>query len=125
MITTDFECLGQAAIDSRLGRAALGGARAVQSAWLSSQTARGLAWIESSLPSGRAGRLRFYALTAAWAALGHLVILAVVPAYVAPGLPRLGVVFGSAALVIAACAGWIERAWPHSRVRRAAQSSDA
>jgi len=60
-----------------------------------------------------------------WAGLGYLGLLAVIPAYVAPGLPRYGIGFViAAALVVAVLPDAFAQAWPGSALRRLAQKRE-
>ena len=126
MIDADFENLRRAAIDSRLGRAARLTARVVTAAWSSSSVAR---WFEAGIGLATLGpvthRVRFVAMVLGWAGVAHLAMLAVVPPYVAPGLPRFWIGFGmAAAIVVAVLPDAFTRAWPDSRARRLVQKRE-
>jgi hypothetical protein len=63
-------------------------------------------------------RVRAVAVFVATAAFGHLLLLAVVPAHIAPATPKtLWIVLGAAAMFTAVCADRFVAAWPSSRVR--------
>ena len=66
-----------------------------------------------------ATRIRHGALTLASAGLFYFTLLPVIPRYVAPGLPRVGVAgFAVGAALVARFANEFARAWPESGTRK-------
>lgn len=126
MIDSRFAGVRHAVADSWLGSAAAVAARAVSAAWAESWLAQRLDVLTRSLASGPlTSRVRFAAMVVVWAGLGYLGLLAVIPAYVAPGLPRYGIGFVIAvALVVAVLPDAFAQAWPGSALRRLVQKRE-
>lgn len=71
----------------------------------------------ASLPGD--GRLRAVAICVATAAAGHLLLLLLVPARIAPGTPKaLWLLVAAAALFVAVCARGLAASWETSAVCR-------
>ena len=126
MIDSRFAGVRHAVADSWLGSAAAFAARAVSAAWAESWLAQWLAAFRQSVASvPLTGRVRFAAMVVVWAGLGYLGLLTVIPAYVAPGLPRDGIGFViAAALVVAVLPDAFAQAWPGSALRRLVQKRE-
>ena len=120
MIDWEFPLLRASAENSLIGRAAAWVVNAIVSAAATSQVA---AWLragggEFGTLSG-AHRLRVAAMMLGWAAMVHWALLAVIPPYVATGIPRawfLGVAV--IAWLIAGNAAFVARVWPGSALAR-------
>ena len=120
MTEWEFPLLRATAENSLIGRAAASTVKVTTSAAATSQVAN---WLHAgragfrALPPAR--RLRAGAMMLGWAAMVHWVLLAVIPAYVATGIPRawfLGLAV--AAWLIAANAAFVARVWPGSALSR-------
>ena len=120
MRDTDFTALQTAAAASRIGRMAVVARQHAVDAWQSSRFA---GW--GAMLGRRAGavsavdRLRTCALVVGWAAVFYWGALAIVPPYVAPGIPHvifLG--FGLLAFATAAAAPVVVRAGTYSGLAR-------
>lgn len=120
MSDPDFTALQAAARASRIGRTATAARQHTIDAWQSSRFA---GWATTmvrqagSVPA--TDRLRTCALIVGWAAVFYWGALAIVPPYVAPGIPHvvfLGV--GLLAFATAAAAPLVLRAWNHSGLAR-------
>lgn len=118
MSDRDFEALRLVAVDSRLWQIGAGAARAGLAAWKDSRTSAMLRRVAAVLEVLRpAERVRAAALVAVWMGLGHLAFLWMVPAYVAPGLPRSWTVAAVlAALIVASLARPLAVAWTDSTI---------
>ena len=124
MTAWEFPLLRAAAEHSLIGRAAAATVKVTASAATSSQAA---AWLHAGQAGFRglppASRLRAGALLLGWAAMVHWVLLAVIPAYVATGIPRAWFVgLAMIAWLIAGYAGFIARVWPGSALSRGLRS---
>ena len=120
MSDTDFTALQAAAATSRIGRAVTAASQHAIDAWQSSRFA---GWARKMVRQAGAvpaiERLRTCALVVGWAAIFYWVALAVVPPYVAPGIPHvmfLGVAI--LAFATAAAAPVAVRAWDRSGLAR-------
>ena len=120
MIDWEFPLLRASADNSLVGRAAAGAVNAVVSATATSQVA---AWLRAgsggfgALPG--AHRLRVAAMMLGWAAMVHWALLAVIPPYVATGIPRAGFLgVAVIAWLIAGNAALVARVWPGSALSR-------
>lgn len=120
MTEWEFPLLRASAENSLIGRAAASIVAVTTSAAATSQVA---VWLHAgragfmALPPAR--RLRAGAMMLGWAAIFHGLLLAVIPAYVATGIPRawfLGVAV--IAWLIAANAAFVARVWPGSALSR-------
>ena len=116
----EFPLLRASAENSLIGRAAASTVKVTTAAAATSQVA---AWLRAgsggfgALPG--AHRVRVAAMILGWAAMVHWALLAVIPAYVATGIPRawfLGVAV--IAWLIAGNAALVARVWPGSALSR-------
>lgn len=116
MSDRDFEALRLVAAESSLWRVAAGIARTGLVAWDESRTAGAVRYVAfrfEVLPSE--ARVRVGALVAAWLGLGHLALVWMMPAYVAPALPRSWFIgFVLSAFATAAAARPLALAWAGS-----------
>ena len=112
MSDRDFEALRLVAAESSLWRVAAGIART----GLVARTAGAVRYVAfrfEVLPSE--ARVRVGALVAAWLGLGHLALVWMMPAYVAPALPRSWFIgFVLSAFATAAAARPLALAWAGS-----------
>jgi hypothetical protein len=120
MIERD-EDVSNALSNSILLRAPFALADGVSAAWRHSSMVRALGPITAVMSAlDRPRRLRFGALTIAWAAIVHLGIRNVLPLYVVSGLPWWwNALVAAVALAISAYAEAIVSAWPSSALSRA------
>lgn len=120
MSDRDFTALQAAAAASRIGRTALAARQHAIDAWQSSRFA---GWATTMVRQAGCvpaiDRLRTCALIVGWAAVFYWGALAIVPPYVAPGIPHVVFLgFGLLAFTTAAAAPVAVRAWNHSGLAR-------
>jgi hypothetical protein len=123
MSDQEFRALAETAVESRLGRAASDAVRVWSAAWRESSVVgvvRRAAAVTNDWTA--IDRAQFSAIAIATMALGHLGLVTLVPAYVAPALPPtfMAAVALLAAAVAAAPHGFV-RGWHQSRLRQAAR----
>ncbi len=120
MIDVEFPALRAAAMDSLIGRTTMAGRTRVEAAWRASSAIGRLRRAQTGFRSQTAtDRLRTITQVLGVAAIGYWAALAVMPPYVATGVPRawfLGLAVG--AWWIAGNAAAVSRAWPTSLVSR-------
>lgn len=127
MTDREFRALYETTAESRLWRAGAGAVRMWSAAWRDSAAVRAIGGVRSSIGGWSArDRLRYGALAVAIAAFGHLVLASLLPAYVAPALPR-GLILTVAAIAaaIAIAPQLFATAWSESRLRRAGASAES
>jgi hypothetical protein len=130
----DFDSLRNTAVDSRVWRALTTASQALASAWEHSRFRRECRTVMGDVRAWNlVERVRWAAVAIVSAALGHLALLSVSPAYVEPGLPRAAVVtIAIAAALVAIAPDAFANAWRESRLggicrrfSRPAQNKDA
>lgn len=121
MSDRDFRALVDTAVESRLWLAGAAAVRAWSAAWRESSCVGAVRRAAAVTGDWTAiDRVRYSAIAIAAMALGHLALVALFPAYVAPALPMtfmLAVALLAAA--VAAAPNGFARAWRQSRVREA------
>lgn len=120
---SDRECraLAETAVESRLWLAAGETVRVWSAAWRDSSAVRAGRRAAAVTDDWTAiDRVRYSAIAIATMALGHLGLLALLPAYVAPALPMtFMLVVALLAAIVAAAPNDFVRGWHRSRLRQA------
>ena len=123
MSDREFAALTRAAVESRLGCAVAETADRIAEAWRSSRTAIVASAVSSAIgPWPAADRLRLGSMVIGWAAAAHWGALAIIPAYVATGIPHacfLGA--GLLSFAVAATASRLVLGWRDSAMNRLVQ----
>jgi len=121
MSDREFRALSETAVESRLWHAASSAGRVWSAAWRES-VAAGFITRAAAVTSDwtASDRVRYGAIAVATMALGHLGLVALFPAYVAPALP---ITFMFVAALLAAAVAAVPHAfvcaWNQSRLREA------
>ena len=121
MSNREFRALSETAVESRLWHAASSAVRVWSAAWRES-VAAGLITRAAAVTNDwtTSDRVRYAAIAVATMALGHLGLVALFSAYVAPALPiTFMIVAALLAAAVAAVPHAFVRGWNQSRLREA------